>query len=122
MWAALTEPEQIKQYMFGSHVDTDWQPGSPIVWKGEYEGRTYEDKGEVLEVEAKRRLKVTHFSPLGGRTIHPRTTTRSSMSSREPGETHVSLSQDNNQSGSSDHSRANWEQMLDGLKQVVEGS
>jgi uncharacterized protein YndB with AHSA1/START domain len=28
VWTALTDPEQIKRYMFGSHVDTDWQPGS----------------------------------------------------------------------------------------------
>lgn len=35
VWAALTDPEQIKDYMFGSQVDTDWREGSPIVWKGE---------------------------------------------------------------------------------------
>ena len=66
VWAALTDPEQIKKYMFGSRVVTDWQPGSPIVWKGEYEGKKYEDKGEIVEVEQARRLKLTHFSPLSG--------------------------------------------------------
>ena len=45
VWDALTDPDQIKQYMFGSQVETDWRPGSPIVWKGEYEGKQYEDKG-----------------------------------------------------------------------------
>ena len=49
--------------MFGSKVVTDWVEGSPIVWKGEYEGKTYEDKGEVLEIEPERRLKVSHPSP-----------------------------------------------------------
>ena len=51
VWKALTDPELIKKYMFGSEVVTDWQPGSPITWKGEYEGKPYEDKGEILEVE-----------------------------------------------------------------------
>ena len=66
VWRALTDPDVIEQYMFGARVVTDWQPGSSIVWKGEYEGKAYEDKGEVLEVVPERRLKVTHFSPLGG--------------------------------------------------------
>ena len=66
VWTALTEPEQIEKYMFGSQVVTDWQPGSPIVWKGEYEGKKYEDKGEIVEIEQARRLKVTHFSPMSG--------------------------------------------------------
>jgi hypothetical protein len=39
------------------------------------------------------------------------------------GKTRVSLSQDNNPSEeAAEHSRANWEKMLAGLKQVVEGS
>ncbi|MDX6239970.1 MAG: hypothetical protein QOG10_4785, partial [Kribbellaceae bacterium] len=63
VWSALTDPEQIKKFMFGTDVQTDWQQGSPIVWKGVYEGKEYEDKGEILEIEQERRLKVTHFSP-----------------------------------------------------------
>ena len=66
VWQALTDPDQIQKYMFGSRVETDWKPGSTIVWKGEYEGKKYEDKGEILEVENERRLKMTHFSPLSG--------------------------------------------------------
>jgi uncharacterized protein YndB with AHSA1/START domain len=71
VWAALTDPEQIKEYMFGSQVVTDWKRGSPIVWKGEYEGKAYEDKGEIVEIEPERRLKVTHFSPLSGQEDRP---------------------------------------------------
>ena len=51
VWAALTEPKLIEKYMFGAHVETDWQPGSPIVWRGEYDGKPYEDKGEIVAVE-----------------------------------------------------------------------
>lgn len=39
VWAALTTPETIKHYFFGSEVETDWEEGSPIVFRGEYEGR-----------------------------------------------------------------------------------
>ena len=43
VWSALTDPAQIKRYMFGSEVETDWKPGGTIVWKGEYQGRAYQD-------------------------------------------------------------------------------
>ena len=123
VWAALTDPEQIKEYMFGSQVETDWQPGSPIVWNGEWEGKPYQDKGEVLEVEPERRLKVTHFSPLTGQDDAPENyhTLSYELTANEGG-THVSLSQDNNGSEEeAEHSRSNWEMMLAGLKKHVEG-
>jgi uncharacterized protein YndB with AHSA1/START domain len=124
VWAALTEPEQIKQYMMGSVVETDWKPGSPIVWKGEWEGKAYEDKGEVLEFEPERRLKVTHFSPLTGQDDVPENyhTLVYELTPNDDG-THLSLSQDNNGSEEeAEHSRSTWEMMLAGLKKQVEGS
>jgi len=122
VWAALTEPEQIEKYMFGSQVVTDWQPGSPILWKGEYEGKKYEDKGEIVEVEPERRLKVTHFSPLSGQDDIPENYHTVLYELERDGErTRVSLTQDNNSSEeAAEHSRANWEKMLAGLKEVVE--
>ena len=125
VWAALTDPEQIKEYMFGSQVETDWKQGSrPIVWKGEYDGKKYEDKGEIVEIEPERRLKVTHFSPLSGQEDLPENyhTLLYELEERN-GKTQVSLSQDNNASKeAAEHSRANWEKMLVGLKQVAERS
>jgi uncharacterized protein YndB with AHSA1/START domain len=124
VWGALTDPKQIEEYMFGSQVETDWKPGSRIVWRGEYEGKQYEDKGEIVEIEPNRRLKVTHFSPLSGQEDIPENyhTLLYELEERD-GSTRVSLSQDNNPSAeAAEHSRANWEKMLVGLKQVVERS
>ena len=53
VWAALTEPEQIATYMQGSKVTTTWEVGSPITWDGEYDGRAYQDKGEVLRTTSR---------------------------------------------------------------------
>jgi uncharacterized protein YndB with AHSA1/START domain len=122
VWEALTDPDQIEQYMFGSRVSTDWKPGSPIVWKGEYEGKTYEDKGEVVEVERPRRLELTHFSSLSGLEDRPENyhTLVYELEERN-GKTRLSLRQDNNATQeAADHSRANWEAMLTSLKEVVE--
>lgn len=49
VWDALTMPEIVKEYFFGSNQETDWKVGSPIIWTGEYEGTIYVDKGIVQE-------------------------------------------------------------------------
>jgi uncharacterized protein YndB with AHSA1/START domain len=124
VWRALTDPELIKKYMFGSEVKTDWQPGSPITWKGEFEGREYEDKGEIISVDPGRRLEVTHFSPLTGQEDRPENYHRVRYELQQTtGGTSVRLSQDNSSSAEeAEHSAASWQMMLEGLKNVVEQS
>jgi uncharacterized protein YndB with AHSA1/START domain len=124
VWTALTDPDEIEKYMFGSHVVTDWKPGSPIVWKGEYEGKKYEDKGKILEYEPERLLRVTHFSPLSGQEDVPANYHTLTYELEGRGEkTLVALTQDNNPTAeAAEHSKANWQKMLSGLKEVVEKS
>ena len=124
VWTALTDPAEIEKYMFGSHVVTDWKPGSSIVWEGEYEGKRYEDKGEIVEIKPARRLKVTHFSPLSGQEDVPENYHTLTYELEAAGPvTRVALSQDNNPTAeAAEHSKANWEKMLSGLKEVVETS
>lgn len=124
VWDALTDPEQIKKFMFGSDVVTDWKPGSSIVWKGEYEGKKYEDKGEILEIEPERLLKVTHFSPLSGAEDIPENYHTLTYELEDDAEgTRLSLSQDNNSNAEeAEHSKGNWEKMLSALKDVVESN
>ena len=124
VWTALTEPDQIAAYMFGSRVETDWEVGHPITWNGEWEGRPYQDKGQVLAYDEPARLSVTHFSPLTGQDDVPENYhTLVYELDESAGVTTVSLSQDNNRSEeAAEHSRANWQMMLDGLKKQVEGT
>jgi uncharacterized protein YndB with AHSA1/START domain len=124
VWQALTNPELIKKYMFGSEVKTDWKPGSPITWQGEFEGRKYEDRGEIIAVEPGRRLEVTHFSPLTGQDDRPENYHRVLYELQQTdGGTSVRLTQDNSSSPEeAEHSAANWQMMLDGLKKVAEQS
>jgi len=35
VWAALTDPEVTRRFFFGLAVDSDWQVGSPIVYRGQ---------------------------------------------------------------------------------------
>ncbi len=122
VWRALTDPKKIEKYMFGSQVQTDWRPGSPITWKGEYEGKQFEDKGEILECEPGQVLQMTHFSLLTGQEDAPENYhTVTYRLSELDGGTHVTVSQDNNSTMDElRHSTSNWQSMLDGLKKVVE--
>ena len=66
VWEAITTPELIKQWFFGVDTMTDWRVGSPLVHRGEYQGKPYEDKGRILGFEPERLLVHSHWSPLSG--------------------------------------------------------
>ena len=122
VWNALVSPAAIKQYMFGTNVLTDWQEGSPIVWKGEWQGKSYEDTGVILQFRPERTLQYSHFSPLSGLPdVSENHHTVTIELSGEGDQTHVSLTQDNNPTDQArDHSRKNWEMMLAALKKYLE--
>ena len=122
VWDALVTPETIEKYMFGAKVDSDWKEGSPITWKGEWKGKPYEDKGEIVRCEPGRLLEYTHYSPLSGQPDAPESYHTVTIELAEKGgQTRVSLSQDNNATAEArEHSEKNWATMLDGLKKVVE--
>ncbi len=122
VWNALVNPEAIKQYMFGTNVVSDWREGSPIIWKGEWQGKSYEDKGVILQLKPERTLQYSHFSPLSGRPDKPENYHTVTIEvSGEGNQTRVSLAQDNNPTEQArDHSAKNWEMMLTALKKFLE--
>ena len=52
--------------MHGAIVTSNWEVGSPITFRGEWEGRPYEDKGTILEIIPERVLSFSFWSPLFG--------------------------------------------------------
>ena len=122
VWDALVNPKAIKQYMFGAAVVSDWREGSPIVWKGEWQGKPYEDKGTLLEVEPGRTLRYSHFSPLSGLPDEPGNYHTVTIElSGEGNQTRVALTQDNNPTDEARvHSEKNWGMMLAALQKFLE--
>ena len=122
VWEALTNPAVLKQFMFGTEVVSDWKKGSPIVFKGVYEGKIYEDKGVILRVEPERVLQYSHFSPLSGLPDSPENYHTVTFALSDQGKrTSLSLSQDNNASEEErEHSEMFWGRMLSTLKEVLE--
>ena len=123
VWHGLTDPDTISRYMAGSRVETSWTVGGPITWNGEYDGKAYQDKGQVLEFEPPRRLVVTHYSPMMGQDDIPENYHRVSYDvAEDDGRTTVTLAQDGNEDAEqAQQFSKNWQQMLDGLKTEVEG-
>jgi uncharacterized protein YndB with AHSA1/START domain len=122
VWDALVNPEAIKQYMFGTNVVSDWREGSPILWKGEWQGKPYEDKGVILQLKPERTLQYSHFSPLSGVPDQPENYHTVTIDLSADGRhTRVTLAQDRNASKEErEHSEQNWGMMLAALKKYVE--
>jgi uncharacterized protein YndB with AHSA1/START domain len=124
VWRAMTDPEQVAEYMMGSRVESDYRVGSPITWSGEWEGRPYQDRGEVLQVQPGRLLEVTHYSPLTGQDDVPENyhTVRYDLTASGDG-TAVDLAQDGcDTEEQAQQFSQNWQGMLEGLKKVAETS
>ena len=124
VWSALIDPEMIRKYMFGTHVHSEWKEGARITWKGEWEGKQYEDKGKILIMEPKKKLQYSHFSPLSGVADVPENYHIVTIDLKEEdGQTSVSLTQDNNtDEKAKEHSEKNWKMMLASLKKLLEES
>ena|SRR5580765_814020 len=124
VWNALTDPGIIKKYMFGTTVISDWKEGSKIIWKGEWEGKAYEDKGKILLLEPKKSLQYSHFSPLSGLSDSPENYHIVTIDLEEKDkQTIVTLTQTNNaDEKTKDHSEKNWKMMLGSLKKLLEES
>ncbi|MDQ3702242.1 MAG: SRPBCC domain-containing protein [Chloroflexota bacterium] len=122
VWDALVNPAMIKQYMFGTEVVSDWREGSPIVWRGDYQGKPYADKGVILRLQPQRELQYTHFSPLSGKPDQPENYHTVTLAlSRQGAATTVSLAQDNNPDEEArEETTKVWRGMLDALKGLLQ--
>jgi uncharacterized protein YndB with AHSA1/START domain len=122
VWEALTTPEVIKRWFFGVDTLTDWRVGTPIIHKGDYQGRTYEDRGTILEIEPPRLLVHSHWSPVSGRPDVPENYERVSwqLSERDDG-TELTIQESNLPSEDAKAtSEQSWRIVLRNLKELLE--
>jgi uncharacterized protein YndB with AHSA1/START domain len=122
VWEALTTPEIIKQWFFGVDTTTDWKVGSPIIHRGEYLGRPYEDKGIILTFEPPRQLVHSHWSPVSGLPDSPENYQRVSWSLAErDGEIELTIAEENLPSDEAKSvSEQGWNMVLLALKELLE--
>lgn len=122
VWEALTDPEIIRQYMYGAETVSEWKEGSSIVWKGEWKGMKYKDKGVILTIDPGHTLQYSHFSTMAGVPDVPENYhTVTFTLSNEKNQTLISLTQDNNANEKAlENSRKMWETLLADLKKILE--
>lgn len=122
VWNALTNPDLIKQYLFGVEAISDWKVGSPIIYKGVWEGKEFEDKGNILKSEPEKLMLCNYWSSFSGLPDSPENYQNVAYElSPENNGTKLTISQDNipDEEGRR-RSEQNWAFVLNNLKELLE--
>lgn len=117
VWRALTNPAEVKQWMFNTDVSSTWEKGATLTYSGVWDGKSYEDRGVILDVTPNKLLKTSYFSPMSGKEDIPEnyniiTYTLTPIGS----ETVIEIMQENCQSKEeADYMASNWNETLGAL-------
>lgn len=124
VWSALTDPETIKQYLYGAETVTDWRVGSPIVFQGEVQGQEWRDKGTVLEARNGEFLQYSYWSGFCGLEDQPGNYSKVTyhLEPEENGTLLTITQQGYAAEESRQSSEANWVSILQKIKEIVENS
>ncbi|HYG39678.1 MAG TPA: SRPBCC family protein [Cytophagales bacterium] len=122
VWLALISPELIKKYLFGTETTSDWKVGSPITFRGEWEGKFYEDKGTIKKIIPNKLLKYTFWSSMSGKEDKPENYANVIYELESEGnQTLLTITQDNIATEQSrEHSESNWGMVLNSIKKLLE--
>jgi uncharacterized protein YndB with AHSA1/START domain len=120
VWHALTTPEMVREYMFGSEVQTDWKKGSEIRFTGEYDGHRFEDHGTIETIAPRKCLSFTHWSSMSGEPDTPENQHLVTYQLERSGRrTKITVSEENVPTEKLEECSNNWAKVLDGLKKLV---
>jgi len=124
VWKAITTPEVIKEWFFGVVTETDWTPGGPIVHRGEWQGKPYVDKGQIVRFDPPELLVHTHRSDVSGMPDRPEHYQEVSWALAErDGVTELTISERNLPSQEQKAiSEQSWKTVLENLKALLEGN
>jgi len=122
VWDALTNPDIIKQYFFGTQAISDWKEGSSLEFKGEWDGKKYVDKGVILKSEPEKLFQYTYLSSFSNLPDLPENYANITYERlEEDGETTLTVKQENVANEEvRKHSEQNWENVLKALKDLLE--
>ncbi|HZY81386.1 MAG TPA: SRPBCC family protein [Cyclobacteriaceae bacterium] len=122
VWDALTKPELVKQYFFGTNVESTWKKGAPIRFTGEWEGKAYEDKGNILEITPGKLLKYNYWSSFSNKADVPENYANVTYRLVEMGgNTEFIVEQDGlDTEEAARHTESNWASIMQSLRQLLE--
>lgn len=123
VWEALTDPALVKEWLFGTEMAvSSWEVGGEITYSGQWEGKPYQDKGKILEIEPQKKLVSSYWSAFSGSPDSPENYQKVTYElSTVEGGTEVTITQENNKSQEdSTKAEGNWNQVLQSMKKLLE--
>ena len=123
VWESLTDPRMIKKYFFGTQTTTDWRIGHPIKFKGSWKGKSYEDKGTILDYEGRKKIRYNYWSSMSGMEDRPENyvIVTYELEPVNAEKTKLTVTQENIPNEEmKQHSKENWKKVLDNLKNLLE--
>jgi uncharacterized protein YndB with AHSA1/START domain len=63
VWDTITKAEHVKLWQYGSDLLTNWEIGSDIKFRTEWQDKVFEQWGKVLEVKPNEIIKYSLFAP-----------------------------------------------------------
>ena len=122
VWDALTNPKIIKQYFFGTDAVSDWKEGSPLEFRGNWDGKPYIDKGVIMKSEPPKLFQYSYFSSFSDLPDLPENYMNISYELMEDnGQTTLTVKQENAANEEvRKSSEQNWQNVLRDLKALLE--
>jgi len=122
VWQGLTDPALVKEYFFGTNLESNWRVGEPIKFSGEWNGHKYEDHGTILDIDPGTFVKYSYWSSMSGTEDKPENYANITYNLTENnGETELTVTQDNvkNEEAKA-HSEQNWKGLFEELRKLIE--
>jgi len=122
VWEALTKPELVKKYFFGTNVESSWKKGDPIRFTGEWDGKPYEDKGTILDIEKNKLLKYSYYSSFSGKPDVPENYSNVTYKLTDMGgNTEYVVEQEGLETeDAARHTEQNWAHIMEELRKLLE--
>ncbi|WP_426483513.1 SRPBCC family protein [Flavobacterium sp. 2] len=122
VWNALTKPELVKQWQYGSNLVTNWEKGTEIRFRNEWEGQVFEQWGTVLEVIPNQKISYSLFFPRPGLEDKPENYfIMNYVLSEENQKVKLEIIQEDNRPGAvQEESQGEENPILQGLKALIE--
>jgi uncharacterized protein YndB with AHSA1/START domain len=122
VWNTLTNPELIKEWLFGTKVISDWKVGTSILFTGNWQGTDYADKGTILKFEIEKIFQYSYWSGFSGLPYMPENySVITFLLTPNDTATILTLTQSNFATETAyEHSNKNWDATLERMKKIIE--
>ncbi len=122
VWNVLTNPDLIKEWLFGTNVISDWKVGASILFTGNWQGTDYADKGTILKFDIDKVFQYNYWSGFSGLPDSPENYSVITFElTAKDNTTTLTLTQSNFATETAyNHSDKNWEVTLQLMKKIIE--